>query len=49
MAVSVGRLRPCPILDHKFTALSHNTIRGAAGGVILSAEIMVKKGLISYE
>lgn len=49
MAVSVGRLRPCPILDYKFTALSHNTIRGAAGGAILNAEIMVKKGLISYE
>lgn len=46
MAVSIGRLRPCPILDWKFTLVSHNTIRGAAGGAILNAELMVKKGLI---
>lgn len=46
MAVSIGRLRPCPILDWKFTLVSHNTIRGAAGGAILNAELMLKKGLI---
>lgn len=46
MAVSVGRLRPCPILDFKFTVLSHNTIRGAAGGAILNAELMFAKGII---
>lgn len=46
MAVSIGRLRPCPILDWKFTVLSHNTIRGAAGGAILNAELLVKKGMI---
>lgn len=46
MAVSVGRLRPCPILDWKFTVLSHNTIRGAAGCALLIAELMVKKGMI---
>lgn len=38
MAVAVGRLRPCPLFDFKFTILSHNTIRGAAGGAILCAE-----------
>lgn len=46
MAVSIGRLRKCPILDWKFALLSHNTIRGAAGCAILNAELMVKKGLI---
>jgi aspartate-semialdehyde dehydrogenase len=39
MAVSVGRLRPCPLFDYKFVILSHNTIRGAAGGAILNAEL----------
>lgn len=40
MATSVGRLRECPLFDYKFVILSHNTIRGAAGGAILNAEIM---------
>lgn len=40
MAVSVGRLRPCPLLDWKFTILSHNTIRGAAGCALLNAELL---------
>ncbi len=44
MAVSIGRLRECPLLDWKFILLSHNTIRGAAGCAILNAELMVKKG-----
>ncbi|MBA3958044.1 MAG: aspartate-semialdehyde dehydrogenase [Parachlamydiaceae bacterium] len=39
MAVSIGRLRECPLFDFKFTILSHNTIRGAAGGALLNAEI----------
>lgn len=47
MAVSIGRLRACSILDWKFTVLSHNTIRGAAGGAILNAELLVKNGFIS--
>lgn len=47
MAVSIGRLRECPLLDWKFALLSHNTIRGAAGCAILNAELMVKKGYIS--
>jgi aspartate-semialdehyde dehydrogenase len=40
MSVSIGRLRPCPVLDWKFTLLSHNTIRGAAGCAILNAELI---------
>jgi aspartate-semialdehyde dehydrogenase len=46
MAVSVGRLRRCPVLDYKFVALGHNTIRGAAGAAILNAELMHREGLI---
>lgn len=45
MAVSIGRLRQCPILDWKFVILSHNTVRGAAGCAILNAELMAKQGL----
>ena len=41
MAVSVGRLRPCPVLSIKLAALGHNTIRGAAGAAVLNAELMV--------
>jgi aspartate-semialdehyde dehydrogenase len=44
MAVTVGRLRPCGLLDWKFVALSHNTIRGAAGATILNAELLVSLG-----
>ena len=44
MAVTVGRLRPCGVLDWKFTALSHNTIRGAAGAAILNAELLASLG-----
>ena len=40
MASTVGRLRPCTLLDWKFTVLSHNTIRGAAGAAILNAELL---------
>lgn len=46
MATVVGRLRPCPILDYKFVVLAHNTIRGAAGGSILNAELLVAQGLL---
>lgn len=42
MAVSIGRLRECPLFDYKFTLLSHNTIRGAAGGALLNAELLTK-------
>ena len=46
MTVTLGRLRRCPILSYKFVLLGHNTIRGAAGGSILNAEMCVRKGLI---
>lgn len=46
MATSIGRLRECPLFDFKFVILSHNTIRGAAGGTILIAELMKAKGYI---
>lgn len=46
MAVTVGRLRPCNVFDIRFTALSHNTIRGAAGGGILNAELLKFKGFL---
>jgi aspartate-semialdehyde dehydrogenase len=44
MAVTVGRLRPCNLLDWRFTLLSHNTIRGAAGAAILNAELLASLG-----
>lgn len=47
MAASVGRLRPCPLLDWKFTVLSHNTIRGAAGAALLNAELLEKAGRLA--
>lgn len=46
MAVSVGRLRECPLFDYKFVVLSHNTVRGAAGGAILNAELMRDTGYL---
>ncbi len=46
MAVSIGNVRECNLFDYKFTVLSHNTIRGAAGGAILNAELMVAKGMV---
>jgi len=47
MAVTVGRLREDNVFDIKFVALSHNTIRGAAGGAILNAELLKTKGFIN--
>ena len=44
MAATVGRLRPCGLLDWKFTVLSHNPIRGAAGAALLNAELLVSLG-----
>ena len=46
MAVTVGRLRQCPLFTYKFVALGHNTIRGAAGAAILNAELMHSGGLL---
>ena len=47
MTATVGRIRPCPVLDYKFVVLSHNTLRGAAGGALLVAELAVAKNLVS--
>ncbi len=47
MAVSVGRLRECPLFDIRFVGLSHNTVRGAAGGGILNAELLKAKGYLA--
>ena len=46
MAISIGRLRTDPIFDWRFVALSHNTVRGAAGGAILMAELLLADGYI---
>ena len=46
MAVTVGRLRPCPLLDIRMVALVHNTIRGAAGAALLNAELLEAKGML---
>lgn len=46
MAVSIGRLREDPIYDYKFVSLSHNTLRGAAGGAVLMAELLCAEGYI---
>ena len=47
MAVSVGRLRPCNVFDYRFVGLHHNTVRGAAGGSILIAELLKAKGYLT--
>jgi aspartate-semialdehyde dehydrogenase len=44
MTVVVGRVRPCPVLDFKIEVLSHNTVRGAAGGTLLNAELLAARG-----
>ena len=46
MAITVGRLRKCNVFDYRFVGLHHNTIRGAAGGAILTAELLKAKGYI---
>jgi aspartate-semialdehyde dehydrogenase len=46
MAITVGRLRPCNVFDYRFVGLHHNTVRGAAGGSILTAELLMAKGFL---
>jgi aspartate-semialdehyde dehydrogenase len=46
MSVTVGRVQPDNVLDYRFVALSHNTIRGAAGAAILNAELLLAKGYL---
>ena len=47
MGIAIGRLRPDPLFGWRFVSLSHNTVRGAAGGAVLTAELLVKDGWIS--
>jgi aspartate-semialdehyde dehydrogenase len=47
MAVTIGRLRTDTLFDYRFVALSHNTVRGAAGGAVLTAELLTKDGWIA--
>ena len=46
MAVCIGRLRACPVLDYKFVAMGHNTVRGAAGAAVLNAEMLQIDGML---
>ena len=46
MAITVGRLRKCNVFDYRFIGLHHNTVRGAAGGSILTAELLKAKGFV---
>jgi len=46
MSVVVGRVRRCPVLDFRFIVLSHNTVRGAAGGTLLNAELLAARGML---
>lgn len=48
-AVTIGRLRPDAIFDWRFVALSHNTVRGAAGGAVLTAELLVSDGYLTAQ
>ena len=45
-SVSIGRVRECEVFDVKYVALVHNTVRGAAGGAILNAELLVRQGYV---
>jgi aspartate-semialdehyde dehydrogenase len=46
MTITIGRLQPDAVLDYRFVALSHNTIRGAAGAAILNAELLIARGVL---
>jgi aspartate-semialdehyde dehydrogenase len=45
--VTIGRLRPDAVFDWRFVALSHNTVRGAAGGAVLTAELLKADGWLA--
>ena len=49
MGITIGRLREDTIYDYKFVGLSHNTVRGAAGGALLCAELLTAKGYIQFK
>ena len=46
MSILIGRLREDPLMDWRFVCLSHNTLRGAAGGSVLTAELLCAQGYI---
>ena len=46
MGITLGRLREDTVFDYKFVGLSHNTVRGAAGGAVLTAELLKAQGYI---
>ena len=46
MTITVGRVFPDNVFDYRFVALSHNTVRGAAGSAILNAELLIDRGVI---
>jgi aspartate-semialdehyde dehydrogenase len=46
MGIAIGRLREDTLFDYKFVSLSHNTLRGAAGGAVLTAELLAHEGWI---
>jgi aspartate-semialdehyde dehydrogenase len=46
MGVAIGRLRPDALFDYRFVSLSHNTVRGAAGGALLTAELLSAEGFL---
>ena len=48
MAISIGRLREDTLFDYKFVGLSHNTLRGAAGGAVEIAELLYRLGYFAY-
>jgi aspartate-semialdehyde dehydrogenase len=48
MAVVVGRVRECPLLDIRLTLLSHNLVRGAAGSALLNAELLATRGFLHH-
>lgn len=49
MTITVGRVRPCPVLGTKFVAMGHNTVRGAAGAALLNAELMLAEGWLEEQ
>jgi aspartate-semialdehyde dehydrogenase len=49
MGITVGRLREDKILDYRFVSLSHNTVRGAAGGAVLMAELLKAEGFLKMK
>jgi aspartate-semialdehyde dehydrogenase len=47
MSISVGRIRPCTLFDLRMVSVVHNTVRGAAGGSVLNAELLYARGFLA--